>query len=196
MSKHGKIRAPQKMADEYQTPENHAELLVRRLGIRGTFWEPFAGGGNICRPLARAGNKVIAYDVRNYGYPLDKTVDFFDVQEPPHFDHIISNPPYGKLNVLIGPVIERLLPMRPVNGVIALLLPSDYDMGSTRKSLFYECPSYRGQIKIMDRLIWIPGTKNGGTTNYIWHVWGPTGFNWSKRPRLPIVDYMRSEIDV
>lgn len=194
MGKHTKSGTfPHNMADLYQTPENNARDVIARLGLSGVFWEPFAGDGNICRQLVAAGHKVLAYDIFQYDYPLDRVVDFWELKEFPKFDHIITNPPYGIRNNLIAKIIEKLLANRPIFGVIALLLPADFDCGSTRMPLFKGCPYYRGQIKLTDRIIWIPGTDNGGKTNFIWHIWGPTNFDWRPQERSPIVDYMRGK---
>jgi len=198
MSKYGKEKKPRKMAEEYQTPVPCALNLLAKLKLSGTIFEPFAGGGNICKAAAQMGNPTVAYDIRDYGWPLDRVADFYELEEDdfPEFDHIVTNPPYGKMNMMIKPVIEKLLWIRSLKapkGVLAMLLPADYDNGSTRTGVIGENPYYRGQIKVCDRIIWIEGTNQGGTANFNWYIWGPYGYSWETSRPLPVVDYMRAK---
>lgn len=192
MTKHGP-RKKRQFLDDYQTPSEAITPLLERLRLSGVFWEPFAGVGNISSAIKATGNVVISYDLFDRGFRLDRQVDFFELnrQDIPVFDHVISNPPYGGRNALIMPVVKRLLEFRPRHGVIALLLPSEYDHGSTRSEIF-RSPFYRGQIKICDRIPWFETEeKTKGTENHTWHIWGHSTYTWPARRLLPVVDYMR-----
>lgn len=184
MTKYGE-KKPRQFADLYQTPEPVTDIVMASLGLSGRFWEPFAGQGKICRALQKRGFEVIASDVMDHGYPLDFQCDFFDVGKRwpiPQFDHVVSNPPYGPRNSLIVPIVERLLEIRPHHGVVALLLPAEFDSRRTATGIFRDCPYFRGKVKILGRIIWIEGTDQGGMENHAWFVWGRPG-------PAPTIDY-------
>lgn len=193
MTKYGTEKKARRFAELYETPAAASLPVIDRLGLQGTVWEPFAGSGKICRALALRGYSVIASDIMDYGYPLDFQGDFFDLSEwPQGADHVLTNPPYGKQNRLVVPIVRKLLAMRKVGGVIVLLLPSEFDFGATRSEIFGGCPLYRGQIKIMGRIRWVEGSGGSGTENHAWHAWGPPNWTWKHcRLRMPVVDYVR-----
>ena len=191
MTKYGKIEYEKKFGHLYQTPQNASLPLIRKLSLEGTIWEPFAGKGLISQALISSGYNVISSDLFQWGYPLNFIADIFELTDNqiPKFDHIISNPPYGPRNRLILPIVKKLLALRGRNTVIALLLPSEFDHGSTRAEIFPRSAFYRGQIKVMDRIVWFGDGK--GTENHTWHVWGPSNFVWKMDRIPPVVDYMR-----
>jgi hypothetical protein len=172
MTKYGKVKHERQPLDLYETPPEATMTIMRELGLPSSkMWEPFAGSGKIADVLEQLGHSVFRSDITQYGAPLHLQKDFFQIERGEvDFAHVISNPPYGPRNSLVVPIVKRLLELRPRGGLIALLLPSEIDFGSTRSSIFGDCPNLRMQLKIMGRIRWFEGGT--GTENHCWYVWG------------------------
>lgn len=81
--------------DRCQTPAYALDPLLSYLKPGWTIWEPAAGEGNLVRALQAHGFKVISSDLltEHIGAGVIGGKNFFDWQ-PPHFDAIVTNPPY------------------------------------------------------------------------------------------------------
>lgn len=103
--------------DRCQTPAYALDPLLPYLPRDWVIWEPAAGEGNICTALRSQGYTVIGSDLltENIGEVVEGGRDFFSWQ-PPHFDAIVTNPPYS----IKFPFYERCYALgKP----FALLLP-------------------------------------------------------------------------
>jgi hypothetical protein len=124
----------------------------------------------------------------------DETLDFVSGHRPKldRFDAIITNPPYGKRNKLAAAFVTCGLQAIGARALLALLLPADFDSALTRRSLFADCPDFRGKIVLLKRIVWFArsdGKREGPKENHAWFIWsrGQTGMipDWSQ----PVIRY-------
>lgn len=183
MTKYGPKKARQ-FADLYQTPVQVTEALLARMNCGpGRYFEPFAGEGKICQAIKTAGGQVTAYDVKDYGPHIDRVVDFFSLEEFPDFDFLISNPPYGKGNGLVIPIIERILRLRPANSFVALLLPAEFGSRVSAQAIMHDHPNFHGKVAVLDRIRWFDNKP--GMEWHAWYCWGPArAFKFYDRIRV------------
>lgn len=134
-------------------------------------WEPAAGSGAISRELVRAGYSVISTDIEDYGFPLDRKLDFlsdecldFVAGEEPRA--IITNPPYE----VAAPFVERAIDvMKPYRGYVAMLLRNEWDCARTRRHLFN--PPFARKIVLQRRPKWSAEEKASPRHNFAWFIW-------------------------
>lgn len=161
--------------DHYQTPPAATLALLRAIEIpRSRIWEPCTGGGKMVTALRGAGHDVIASDVHDYGVMrMDFVRDFLSIGhgEVSGYNHIITNPPYGPRNSWVIKFIDKALELRPRGGIVAMLLPVDYDSGITRSRAFMECPYFRMKVTLLGRIQWFDD-RDKAADNHAWFVWG------------------------
>lgn len=85
--------------DDFPTPRYATRALVEHvIGIENlqgkSVLEPSCGRGHIVETLKEYDVKVVASDVKDYGYPAAKTADFTGPTIDSKFDFVITNPPY------------------------------------------------------------------------------------------------------
>lgn len=81
---------------------------------------------------------------------------------------IITNPPYK----LATQFIEHALALTEKNkGIVAMLLPSDFDHAKTRHHLFAHCAAFRRRIVLTRRIRWIEGSTGSPSQNHCWFIW-------------------------
>jgi hypothetical protein len=151
-----------------------ARVYVDVAGLK--IWEMAAGAGDMARVLKSAGARVFCSDIAHYGYQLDALFDFTSSAEPPlaDFDALITNPPGGLRNQLAVRFIEVGLTRVPRGGLLALLLPVDFDSAVTRRRLFRDCPLFTAKVVLTRRIVWFErtdGEREAPKENYGWFVW-------------------------
>jgi hypothetical protein len=114
--------------DAYETTSWVTEALVphiRKLALH--VWEPAAGSGMMVEALRNAGFRVTATDI-NAG------ADFLKCGVLPNdaIQAICTNPPFSDAQAFIE---HALTLTRPVGGVVAMLLRTDFDRAKTRRHL-------------------------------------------------------------
>jgi hypothetical protein len=75
-------------------------------------------------------------------------------------------------------------------GLLALLLPIDFDCAKTRRHLFADCPAFAAKIVLTRRITWFEhpqGEKKSPKENDAWFVW-----NYESHSRSPIILYAPS----
>jgi hypothetical protein len=160
-----------KERDLYETPAWVTEALLPHMRLCQTIWEPAAGPGKMVQVLGRVA-QVTATDI-------DAGVDFLTA-EPVAADAIVTNPPYE----LATEFIERALSFqRPVEGVVAMLLRTDFDHAKTRANLFAGCAVFAKKIVLTKRIKWFEDSKGQPSFNHAWFVW-----DW-KHSGPPILAY-------
>lgn len=161
----------------YRTEAWATDAFIRHFPMAGlSVWEPAAGEHDMADVLRAAGARVFTSDIAEYGRPHDQIFDFLsDREDYEVFDAIITNPPYGKLNMLARRFTERALAR--CAGMVAMLLTAKFDSGSTRRHLFETNPRFVAKIVLVDRIQWFEGDHTG-TEDHAWYVWGP-------KPALP-----------
>lgn len=184
-------------ADLYQTPAWVVDALAEHVNLTGlSIWEPACGEGQMVRALEAAGAHVTGTDVVDY--PGGPQVDVFDFLAPPteelplfHFDSIISNPPYGPGGRTGVAFIEKGLERLPPGGLMAMLLPVDFDSAKTRAPLFGSCVDFAAKIVLRRRIAWFepqPG-QAGPSANHAWFIWCRRHL---RAPRAPVTLYAPS----
>jgi hypothetical protein len=167
--------------DLYPTIQSFVvDALAHRLDLRGArIWEPASGNGDMARDLRRHGAVVHATDNVDRGASQDEILDFLSDREPRFTDltYIITNPPGGSRNATAVKFVERGLAYVARRGVtLALLLPSDFDSGRTRRHLFADCPHFAAAIVLTRRIVWFErrdGKRPAPKENHRWFVWCP-----------------------
>jgi hypothetical protein len=182
--------------DFYPTPAWAVEALAEHLDIAGkSVWEPAAGTGKMVEALKGAGAaRVYSTDIVHRGYPLDALFDFTSEGNPlalpiTVIDLIATNPPYGRGNRLAVRFIEAGLRRIADRGMLALLLPVDFDSAKTRSHLFRDCPHFLGKVVLTRRIVWFErsdGEKEAPKENHAWFVWSPPVL---RTRRMPVVMY-------
>lgn len=166
--------------DEYSTPSWVTECVIPYLrnlkdehgGRRiRTVWEPACGKGAMSAVLGQHFD-VISSDI-NGG------IDFLKQNAPQfHFDAVVTNPPWGRYQEYrdIGrKFLEQALKVTAQKrGVVALLFPSEYDCGKTRREYFADCPMFAKKIVLTRRIVWFKrndGKKEAPSCNHAWFIW-------------------------
>lgn len=159
---------PREPNDVYTTPAWCVDALIPHLPARLHVWEP------ACGPA-----RSIVYALTAKGYTVSSSdisigVDFLKTEAAPHgVTAIVTNPPYTR------PMPQRfiehsLMLMKPVGGMVAMLLRSAYGHAKTRQHLFRECPVFACKIELTARVRWYPigpGSDDDPSTDHCWHVW-------------------------
>ncbi|HWQ74502.1 MAG TPA: SAM-dependent DNA methyltransferase [Syntrophomonas sp.] len=149
----------------YPTPSEVTQALLNYLDLPQDtiIWEPACGAGFMAEVFQKAGYKVIASDLNDFGYGFTG-LDFIGSRYR-ECDWIITNPPF-KLSVEF---IEQCLKHgKP----FALLLKSQYWHSKNRIDVFNK---FKPQAVLP--LTWRPDflfKKKGGspTMECIWTIWG------------------------
>jgi hypothetical protein len=161
-----------KERDLYETPGWVTEALlphIEELSINGLIWEPAAGSGQMAGVLERAYLGVVKSDI-------DTGTDFLAVpvavDERGLIDKIITNPPYDLATEFCEHALRL---MEPVNGLVAMLLRTDFDHAKSRTHLFRDCPAFSKKLVLMKRICWFVEAngkpKASPSFNHAWYIW-------------------------
>jgi hypothetical protein len=153
--------------------------LAEHVDLRGlTIWEHACGDGHMVEPLLLAGcARVYASDIIDRGAGQDEVLDYLSGREPklPHYDGMITNPPFGARGALAAAFIEAgLKRIKEYGGFLALLLPCDFDSAKTRACYFGDCPHFVGKIVLRQRIVWFKrddGGREQPKENSAWFLW-------------------------
>jgi hypothetical protein len=185
--------------DLYPTPSWVIGALAEHVDLTGlTVWEPACGDGRMAEALRGAGCKcVFATDIIDHGSPQDYVLDFLSGEAPPPLldpiDLICTNPPFGQGGKLATAFIARGLERIKRGGLLALLLPCDFDSAKTRSRYFGDCPEFVGKIVLRERIVWFQrsdGIREAPKENSAWFIWQRALFR-VRRP--PIILYAPAE---
>lgn len=145
--------------DLYETPAWVTDALIPHLrsDLR-TIWEPAAGTGKMVRALEADGRTVIATDIST-------GQDFLQESRRDVVDAIITNPPY----TLAGEFIEHALTL--TDGVVAMLLRTDFDHASGRFHLFGLNPYFEKKVVLTRRIVWFERPGAAPSFNHAWYIW-------------------------
>lgn len=171
-------------ADDYPTPVEAVNVLFDShdlpYSVRDA-WDPCCGK-----------RRRILEAVRNYGYKARGTDiifgrDFLTTQFGQSKMDIVTNPPFGVQGRLAVAFIERALELTlRYRRRVFMLLPVDFDSGSTRQAIFGGCPRFAHKVVLLNRVRIF--NNQSGTTNHAWFVWdGSPRERW----KLPTISYAR-----
>jgi hypothetical protein len=156
---------PRKPNEFYATPPETTRVMLTTV--------QFLPSG-VCDPAQ--GDGAIRAVLREYGYVNkggDIIADGYDFLTDkfrwPGCD-IVTNPPFGPGGRTACLFIRRALQVTQQHrGKFAMLLPVDFDSGSTRVELFRDCPAFALKLVLLNRIRWFNGQS--GSTNHAWFVW-------------------------
>ncbi len=158
-----------KERDLYETPEWVTEALLPHLPRSTSFiWEPACGSGKMMRVFSRRGLGFVGTDITD-GEDFLMSVGPGSDEQP---DAIITNPPYEQGTEFCE---HSLRLMEPVNGLVAMLMRTDFDHAKSRSHLFRDCPAFAKKVVLTKRIMWFepePGLKGKSPSfNHAWFIW-------------------------
>lgn len=169
--------------DHYPTPSWPVADLCEHVDItRQHVWEPACGSGQMVTALKDNGAASVVFsDIVDRGFPGTELFDFTSDQRPPvgAFTSLITNPPFGaRAQPLATRFAELGLQRLPPGGLLALLLPTDFDSAKSRRHLFADCAQFDCKIVLTKRIVWFArpdGTRESPKENHAWYVWQRPG---------------------
>lgn len=164
-----------KERDCYETPEWVTLALVPHLPRPPErIWEPACGSGKMADALSVIGGHVVRSDIVS-------DVDFLDTRLPgaPEYDAIITNPPYKDAQRFI----EHALMHVANEGVVAMLLRTDFDHAKTRQHLFGRCNQFAKKLVLTKRIKWFEDSSGSPSFNHAWYIW-----DW-RHTGMPVIAY-------
>lgn len=167
--------------DEYSTPTWVTQVLISHLPPHvKTIWEPACGNGQMVEAFRDAGYDILATDIQ-------QGIDFFEEKPRANIDLICTNPPFNASEEFIKKALQLSAP----NGMVAMLLRTDYDHAKSRRHLFKDCPQFSMQIKLLSRIVWFEPAVASPSQNHSWFVWDwkHKGLPVENRAGLPTVNY-------
>ena len=177
--------------DHYPAPAWVIDALAEHVDFKGKgIWEPACGAGKMCVAIEGAGASYASgSDLSDWGWNHNR----FDFVEEPggcpwlvHYDGIVTNPPYGPRGATALRFIERGLERIRDYGLLALLLPVDFDSAKSRRHVFGDCLQFAGKIVLTKRIKWFedPDVKSGPSANHAWFLWQRTWIGGTNVPWL------------
>jgi hypothetical protein len=179
--------------DHYPTREPWViEALAEHVDLRGLFvQEPACGRGDMVKALQRAGcAQVFPSDIVDQSGVEQQVLDFLGdrlLKELLPYDAIITNPPFGPGGRLAVAFIARGLMLLRPGGLLALLLPCDFDSAKTRAQYFGDCPHFIGKIVLRRRVVWFEradGVREAPKENTAWFLWRRNVLRFRQPPIL------------
>lgn len=152
-----------KERDLYETPEWVTDSLVSFIDVKRYIWEPAAGGGKMVAALEKHNFTVHASDIAT---GKDFLAERYLPDETVHA--IVTNPPYELATEFIEHALEL---MKPCQGVVAMLLRTDFDHAKTRQHLFSKCPAFWTKLVLTKRIKWFEDSKGQPSFNHAWFIW-------------------------
>jgi hypothetical protein len=198
MGKHSTKKYPRAKRDLYPTidPRPIAALAEHFDFVGRAIWEPAAGNGDMVAAMLRAGARAVyASDIEQRGFPLDCLHDFVNGERAPtSIRDIVTNPPFGDRGKLAEAFIVAGLRHIGDRGVLALLLPCDFDSGVTRRKYFVDCELFAAKLVITPgRIVWFKrtdGERPAPQENSAWYLWNRRA---RQRRGFPELRYARGD---
>lgn len=157
--------------DFFPTPARAVQALLEAEksfgGFEGVIWEPACGDGAISRELEAGGHTVISADIADYGFGapgVDFLTDHTTVAR-----HIITNPPYCRLQEFVEHSLAR------VPGKVAMLGRLAVLEAERRKPLHERLSRvwvFRKRLQLL-RNGTDAGMGGGSMIAFAWFVWDP-----------------------
>ena len=182
MSRRNPVPQARQANEAYYTPGWAVRPLIDHLPrweiASWPAWECAAGAGHVACELRSAFATVRASDIA----PPEQTlvpVERLDFLAAPCPDGrgrqaIVTNPPYGRGNRLALAFLERALAQASVHdGLVALLLPFEFDAVSSRSGLIAGHPAFAAKVTIGRRIRWVnlPQSKAQPMSHHSWFIW-------------------------
>ena len=154
-----------KERDLYETPAwvTHALVAILPQLVGRNIIEPACGSGKMVRAMQDKGLHVTGFDIADGR-------DFLQCLGAVG-SAVVTNPPYVLAQEFCEHAIEL---MRPVNGLVAMLLRTDFDHAKTRQHLFSGCPNFARKLVLTKRIKWFEDSKGQPSFNHAWYIWDHT----------------------
>lgn len=169
--------------DFYPTPAWVTYALGEKWSLPTEIWEPACGEGDMSRALTAMGHKVTSTDIEPAPDSGGKVFDFLKDQGI-KARAIVTNPPFNLADQFI---VRALAVTQSERGLVAMLLPTDFDHAKKRVPLFSEHPKFACKIVLTKRIRWFEGRpEDKGKQpmgNHAWFVW-----DW-KHSGPPVLKY-------
>lgn len=146
--------------DLYETPEWATKAVVPFLPPQATILEPACGSGKMVRALESAGHKV-------YGNDIQQGQDFL-LTPFCKAEAIVTNPPFNLATQFIEHALKL---MQPQDGVVAMLLRTDFDHAKTRRHLFDGHSAFSTKLVLTKRIVWFDRPGAAPSFNHAWFIW-------------------------
>jgi hypothetical protein len=165
--------------DFYPTPDWPTAALLRTVRLpNGIIWEPCCGDGAMVRVLEDHGHHVVATDLFDRGYGEGGRDFMLEDRLPDGVTAIVTNPPYGRgLYRFVDHALELT---RPVGGMVAMLLPIQWQTGATNSKRLL-IPAFEASVILTKRIVWFAGADGKPAKqpqeNHCWLIW-----DWSRAP--------------
>ena len=151
-----------KVLDRYETPAWVTEALLPHLPrVPEVVWEPACGTGRMVAVLE-------AHDIVVHATDIETGRDFLADDYAVGSDAIITNPPYHQAYAFI---LRALDLMDETDGIVAMLLRTDFDHAKTRQGLFSACPVFFKKVVLTRRIKWFEDSKGSPSFNHAWFIW-------------------------
>jgi hypothetical protein len=154
----------------FSPPEAVWSLLhIEAEHFPGVIWEPAAGDGAIVEPFRKAGYKVLASDLVDYGFPrCISGIDYLTAACRPDVKGIVTNPPYRLAVQFAEKAMTEV-------GYVALLLRTNFLESTARLAFFRRHPPARiwissRRLPMMHRQGW-QGPRAPSNTCFAWFIW-------------------------
>jgi hypothetical protein len=119
----------------------------------------------MARVLGRWGCGVVSSDIEPH--PLAYQADFLTCQTHDGADAVITNPPYEAATEFV----QRALGSVCNQGIVAMLLRTDFDHAKTRQHLFSGHKAFAKKVVLTKRIKWFEDSKGQPSFNHAWFIW-------------------------
>lgn len=186
----GNLNYGREPGDLYETREDWiTEGLIEKLiappfdlvsvketsGNFSRIWEPACGTGKMSVVLWRhfdvcSSDIQTYYGATEYDFLKENGDVFLNKNKGEQYDAIITNPPYSLAQEFIEHALELL---KPIQGIVCMLLRNEYDSAVTRKQLFADHPAFAAKYVLTARPWWFERHEGDCSPrhNYCWMVW-------------------------
>jgi hypothetical protein len=167
--------------DRYYTEPWVTEALLNRVRFDWKIWEPACGRGDMAKVLQNFGYDVVTSDIAGATLGCDDalTADFLADGGHDDFEDLLAAKPTGLFSIVTNPpyksksaerfIIRALEFTSTYQGMVAMLLPNDYDSASTRRHLFGK--SFMKKLVLTKRPRWFDQYSAGPRRNFSWFIW-------------------------
>ena len=155
--------------DAYFTPPWCVHALLEHVKLPKAIWEPAVGDGAIAKVLVKRGHDVYASDIKDYGYPGTRLMDFLKPRVTIGHSAVVTNPPYE----LAAEFVEEAINQTHIGeGMVCMLLRNEFDSAKSRLHLF-DNHVFAGKLVLTQRPHWTANRTASPRHNFAWFIW-----NW------------------
>ena len=160
--------------DWYVEPVECSLALLKTMNFEGKIWDPAVGGGNIGKSAELCRLQFVGSDVVKRSSYCDFEASFMEIEIPPKFTHIVSNPPFGVAEKFVLKALDL-----PDEGQSAsMLLPLVWMAGFSKKRDWLPNSPLSCVLPMSPRPSMPPGKvieagikPGNGTKDFAWFVW-------------------------